>query len=436
MKDGMDGRDVYIIDGARTPFLKAGPPGPFTASDLAVLAGRELLSRQPFKAEDLDEVITGCVIPGPDEANISRVISLRLGCGKKVPAWTVQRNCASGMQALDAAMVRIAAGRSDLVLAGGTEAMSYAPVMHNKKMVEWLAGWYRAKSVFKKLSHITKLRPGHLKPVISLIRGLRDPVVGLSMGQTAEIIAHRFKISRDEMDRFSMESHRRLAEATDSDRIEEMITVYDDKGNYYDADNGLRRDTDLGKLGKLRPVFDRVAGKVTAGNSAQITDGAAFVILASKEAIDKYNLPVLGRLIDIGWAGLAPEEMGLGPVYATTKLLKKHGLAKDAVDYWEINEAFAGQVLACLAAWEDEKFCKTELGLDAPFGKIDRGKLNIDGGGVSLGHPVGATGARIILHMAHILKRTKSKRGVATLCIGGGQGGAAIIESYEGTGDG
>ena len=423
------GHTVYIVDGARTPFLKArGAPGPFTASDLAVQAGRPLLSRMPFDPSDLDEVIIGCVIPGPDEANIARVVSLRLGCGKSVPAWTVQRNCASGLQALDAAMANISSGRADLILAGGTESMSHAPIQHNIQMVEWLAGWYKAKSVFKKVSHLARLRPAHLRPVISLLRGLSDPIVGLSMGQTAEELAYRFGVTRLEMDEYAVESHRRLARAMDAGDLNEIETSFDTKGLFYDHDDGLRRDGDVTKLGALRPVFDRVGGSVTAGNSAQITDGAALLVLASKEAIERYRLPVLARIRDVNWAGLDPTVMGLGPVYSSTPLLTENGLTIKDIDYWEINEAFACQVLACLRAWKDESFCKDELGLGGPFGEIDGARLNVDGGGVSLGHPVGASGARIVLHLARVLEREGARRGIATLCIGGGQGGAALIE--------
>ncbi|MDX1251285.1 MAG: acetyl-CoA C-acetyltransferase [Gammaproteobacteria bacterium] len=424
------GKTVYIVDGSRTPFLKAkGKPGPFLAGDLAVAAGRALLARQPFEPGELDEVVLGCVMPGPDEANIGRVVALRLGCGKSVPAWTVQRNCASGMQALDCAFHDIAAGRANLVLAGGVESMSHAPVLLNDDMVGWLGEWNAAKKVGARLNALGKLRPKYLTPIIGLLRGLTDPVVGLSMGQTAENLAYRFSISREQMDGFALESHRRLAKAQDDGLLSEIETVYDAQGNFYDQDDGLRRDGDMAKLAKLKPVFDRPFGNVTAGNSAQVTDGAALLILASKEAVDKYRLPVLGRIIDSQWAGLAPEQMGLGPVHAMTPIMRRQGLKVDGIDYWEINEAFAAQVLACLAAWKDAGYCRDELGLDAPVGEIDHARLNVDGGGVSLGHPVGASGARIVLHLLQVLKRNGARRGMASLCIGGGQGGAMLVES-------
>lgn len=423
------GRTVYVVDGSRTPFLKAkGKPGPFPAANLVIAAGRPLLQRQPFEPAALDEVIMGCVMPGPDEANIARVAALRLDCGERVPAWTVQRNCASGLQALDCATQNIAMGRSDLVLAGGVEAMSHAPILLNETMVNWLADFSKAKSPMDKLKAITRLRGKHLKPVIGLLRGLTDPVVGLSMGQTAENLAHRFNISRTEMDEFALESHHRLAHAQDHSHLDEIEVAYDNAGRFYDHDDGLRRDSDMAGLSKLKPVFDRQFGKVTAGNSAQVTDGAALLILASDVAVKKYQLPVLGRIVDSHWAGLDPAQMGLGPAHAMAPIMTRNKFKVDDVDYWEINEAFAAQVLACLQAWTDTAYCRTELGLRSALGEIDRARVNVDGGGISIGHPVGASGARIVLHLLHVLARENAKRGIASLCIGGGQGGAMLVE--------
>jgi acetyl-CoA C-acetyltransferase len=428
-RNSLEGRPVFVVDGARTPFLKArGKPGPFLASDLAVSAGRPLLARQPFTPEDLDEVIFGCIMPTPDEVNIGRVIALRLGCGKQVPAWTVQRNCGSGMQALDCAAFDISSGRADLVLAGGTEAMSHAPVLFGPTMVAWLGEWAGAKGTLNKLKVLSKFRPAHLAPVIGILRGLTDPVVGLSMGQTAEILAYRFNISREQMDDYAMQSHHRLALAQQERRLGEVEVIYDWNGKVYDADEGVRADTTMASLAKLKPAFDRGVGKVTAGNSAQITDGAACLILASEDALKKHNLTPLGRIVDSDWAGLDPSQMGLGPVHAATPILQRHKLECGAIDYWEINEAFATQVLACLAAWKDADYCRSELGLSAAFGEIDRSRLNVDGGGISLGHPVGTSGARIVLHLLRVLEQKNAKRGVAALCIGGGQGGAMLVE--------
>jgi acetyl-CoA C-acetyltransferase len=413
-------RPIYIVDGLRTPQLKArGRPGPFSASDLAVQAGRMLLAKQPFAPHELDEVVAACMMPSENEANIARIIALRLGCGDAMPAYTVQRNCGSGLQAIDNAALDIASGRCNLVLAGGTEAMSRAPLLFNHKMVEWLAAWSSAKNFTAKAKVLAQFRPYYLAPVVALLRGLSDPLVNLSMGQTAEILTHRFNITREQMDSFALQSHQRLAQAQDNSLFANEITpVYDNTGHVYDADDGVRRDTTLEKLATLKPMFDKPFGLVTAGNSSQITDGASFVLLASEQAVKHYNLPVLARIVDVSWKALDPAIMGLGPVYASSALLRQQQLICDDIDYWEINEAFAGQVLACIAAWPAEK-----------LGAIDPTRLNIDGGAVAIGHPVGASAARITLHLANILKRTNAKRGVATMCIGGGQGGAVLLET-------
>jgi acetyl-CoA C-acetyltransferase len=422
-------RPVYIIDGSRTPFLKAcGVPGPFSAANLAVGAGQPLMARQNFEAGDLDEVIMGCVMPGPDEANIARIIALRLGCEKHVPAWTVQRNCASGLQALDCAAQNIAHGRSDLVLAGGVESMSHAPVLLAESMVAWLGAWARTKTIGARLKALSQLKPAYLKPVIGLIRGLTDPVVGLSMGQTAEILADRFDISREQMDSFAVRSHQLLANAQDEGFLNEIETIYDTNGHFFIEDDGLRRDSSVEKLGTLKPVFDRPFGKVTAGNSAQITDGAALLLLASESAVSKWNLPVLGRIVDSEWAGLDPAQMGLGPVHSMTPILKRNKFSLDDIDFWEINEAFATQILANVEAWKETRYCKDDLHIRGTMGELHMDTLNVDGGGVSIGHPVGASGARIVLHLLHVLERNNAHRGMASLCIGGGQGGAMLVE--------
>ena len=419
---------VYIVDGARTPFLKSkNVPGPFAASDLAVQAGRVLLLRQPFAPTDLDEVILGCASPSPDEVNIGRVLSLRLGCGEKVPAWTVMRNCASGMQALDSAIANIQCGRSNLVLAGGTDALSRAPLLFSDAMVRWLSGWYATKTVGQKLAALRGFRLGFLAPVLGIVKGLTDPVVGLMMGQTAENLAWKFGISRRTMDEFAAESHRRVLAGRAAGHYGEIVPLIDTKGTIYAEDDGVRDDSTPDRLGKLRPVFDKPYGNVTAGNSSQITDGAALLLLASEEAVTRWNLKPLGRITDSEWAGLDPAQMGLGPVHASTPILKRHNLGLNDLDAWELNEAFAAQVLGCLAAWEDETYCKEQLGLDAPLGTLDRAKLNIDGGAIALGHPVGASGARIVLHLLHRLQ--PGQKGIATICIGGGLGGAMLVEA-------
>lgn len=424
-------KTIYVVDGARTPFLKAQKgPGPFAASDLATQAGRALLLRQPFLPSDLDEVILGCAAPSPDETNIGRMVALRLGCGKKVPGWTVMRNCASGMQAIDSAIANIQLGRSQLVLAGGVDALSRAPLLYSEAMVRWFAGMMGMRTLGQKIGHFLKLRPAALlTPVIGLMKGLTDPVVGLLMGQTAENLAWKFGISRQQMDEYSVRSHQRVAAARQAGHLEEIVPLVDGDGKVYAEDDGVRPDADLAGMAKPKPFFDKKYGNITAANSSQITDGAAWVILASEEAVEKWGLQPIGRIVDSQWSALEPEQMGLGPVHASTPLLQRHGLQLADIDYWELNEAFAAQVLGCLAAWRDDAYCREQLQLPGALGEIDPARLNVDGGAVAVGHPVGASGARIVLHLLHVLRRNKAKRGVATICIGGGLGGAMLVEA-------
>jgi acetyl-CoA C-acetyltransferase len=428
-------KPVYIVDGARTPFLKSkNRPGPFAASDLATQAGRALLVRQPFAPSELDEVILGCAAPSVDEVNIGRVAALRMGCGQKVPGWTVMRNCASGMQAVDSGINNILAGRSSLVLAGGVDALSRAPLLYAEKMVLWFSDMASSKTPAQKAALFARLPvKALLAPVIGIMKGLTDPMVGLLMGQTAENVAHRFGITREQMDAFSVRSHHKVSEAQEQGFLApgggEVEALYDARGNAYTLDDGVRHDATLEKLSKLKPFFDRKYGNVTPGNSSQITDGGAWLLLASEDALKKYGLKPMGRIVDSEWAGLDPAQMGLGPVHAATPILKRHGLRLDDLDYWEINEAFAAQVLGCLAAWQDEKYCKEHLGLDHALGSLNEEKLNVDGGAIALGHPVGASGARIVLHLLKVLKRNNAKRGIACICIGGGLGGAMLVET-------
>ncbi len=427
-------KPIHIVDGARTPFLKAkNRPGPFSAADLATQAGRALLVRQKFAPEQLDEVILGCAAPSADEVNIGRVAALRLGCGQKVPGWTVMRNCASGMQALDSGIANILTGRSHLVLAGGVDALSRAPLLFSDAMVLWLSQWYQAKSLGQRAAQLARLRLKYFAPVIGIMKGLTDPMVGLLMGQTAENLAHRFDISREQMDAYSVRSHQRVAAAQDGGWLApgggELEALYDRDGNAYQLDDGVRRDASGAKLAQLKPFFDRKYGNVTPGNSSQITDGAAWLILADDDAVQRYGLKPAGRILDSQWAGLDPAQMGLGPVQAATPILRRHGLGLNDLDYWEINEAFAAQVLACLAAWRDDAYCRQQLGLEAALGALDEERLNVDGGAIALGHPVGASGARIVLHLLRTLQRRGAKRGMASICIGGGLGGAMLVEA-------
>tara|TARA_R110002049_G_scaffold203654_1_gene374210 strand:- start:5447 stop:6745 length:1299 start_codon:yes stop_codon:yes gene_type:complete len=427
------GQRVFLVDGARTPFLKArNRPGPFTPVDLAVQCGRPLLARQPFDRTAFDLVILGCVNVVADEMNPARVAALRLGLGEAMVAFTVQINCGSGMQSIDTAYRYIRDGSHQLILAGGAEALSHAPLVLRQSAVEWFGRMTTAKGPLELARSFAGIKPEFFKPVIGLERGLTDPITELNMGQTAEILAHRFGIDRESADAYALQSHQRLAAAQGAGRLDdEVMPAFDRDGTLYDHDDGVRPDSGMAALAKLNPVFEKPHGKVTAGNSSQITDGASWCILASERAVEAHGLTPLAEITDSEWAAVDPSIMGLGPVLSTTPIVQRHGLGIEDIDLWELNEAFAAQVLACLTAWNDTDFCREVLGYDTAFGRIDRDRLNIDGGAISLGHPVGTSGNRIVLHLAHAMKARGAKRGIATECIGGGLGGAMMLEAVQ-----
>jgi acetyl-CoA C-acetyltransferase len=395
-----------------------------------VQCGRPLLLRQPFTPDAFDQVILGCVSVIADEMNPARVAALRLGMGEGMTAFTVQINCGSGMQSIDTAYRYIREGVCDLVLAGGAESLSHSPLVFNRSAVNWYARLNGARDPWSKVVAALGVRPAFFKPVIGLERGLTDPITNLGMGQTAELVAHLFHISRRDADQYAAESQHRLAQAQQDGHFKgEIEPAFARDGTLYDHDDGVRPDSSPESLAKLKPAFERPWGKVTPGNSSQITDGASWVILASEKAVNEHNLTPKAVIRDSAWSALDPSVMGLGPVYCSTALMKRHQLALADIELWELNEAFAAQVLGCLAAWEDAEFCRDALGLDKPAGRIARERLNVDGGAIGLGHPVGASGNRIVLHLVNAMKRLGHKRGIATECIGGGQGGAMLIEA-------
>jgi acetyl-CoA C-acetyltransferase len=395
-----------------------------------VQCGRPLLLRQPFAPDAFDQVILGCVNVIADEMNPARVAALRLGMDETMTAFTVQINCGSGMQSIDTAYRTIREGVSDLILAGGAEALSHAPLVYSRSAVGWYGRLFGARTVGARLAAFASVRPSFFKPVIGLERGLTDPITDLNMGQTAELVSHLFHITRRQADEYAAESQQRLAAAQKNGHFKgEMEPAFARDGTLYDHDDGVRPDSTVESLAKLKPAFERPWGKVTPGNSSQITDGASWVILASEDAVQKHGLTPKAVIVDSEWSALDPSIMGLGPVYCSTALLKRHNLALGDIELWELNEAFAAQVLGCIAAWEDDEFCRDALGLDGAAGRIARDRLNVDGGAVGVGHPVGASGNRIVLHLVNAMKRLGHKRGIATECIGGGQGGAMLIEA-------
>ena len=425
-----NGNRVFLVDGARTPFLKAqAGPGPFTPVDLAVQCGRPLLARQPFDRAALDLVILGCVNVIADEMNPARVAGLRLGLPEATVAFTVQINCGSGMQSIDTAYRYIRDGSHQMILAGGAEALSHAPLTLRQSAVEWFGRMSTAKGPLEQAKNMAGIRPEFFKPVIGLERGLTGPITTLSMGQTAEVLAHHFGIDRETADAYAMQSHHRLAAAHKEGRLKgELMPAFAKDGTVYDHDNGVRPDSDMDGLAKPKPVFEPPYGKVTAGNSSQITDGASWCILASEKAVDAHGLEPLAEITDSEWAGLDPSIMGLGPVMSSTPIVKRHGFGIGDIDLWELNEAFAAQVLACEKAFDSDAFAREHLGRERALGALDMTRTNVNGGAIALGHPVGATGARLLLTTAHQMAVADAELGLATLCIGGGQGGAAVLE--------
>ncbi len=424
-------RDVVLIDGFRTPFAKSGTAlAGVPARELGRVAVAELLARHGVDPRDVDEVILGNVAQPSDSTNISRVVALLAGIPERVPAYTVQRNCASGMEAVVQAHERIAAGHADLIVAGGTESMSKIPLYMSDGMTRMFERLARAKSVGAKASAVAALRPRDFAPRIAIAEGLTDPVSGLNMGDTAEVLAKEFAISREAQDDFALLSHRRAVAATDAGRLaEEIVPVFEPP--YESAvtqDVGPRREQTLEALAKLRPYFDRRDGTVTVGNSCPVTDGAAAMLVASAEKARALGLVPAGRVRGYAVAGLDPARMGLGPTHATPAALQRAGVAFRDLGLIEINEAFAAQVIANEIAMASPKYCREKLGLPGAIGEIDRNLLNVNGGAIALGHPVGVSGTRLLLTLLREMKRRDVAVGLATLCIGGGQGAATVVE--------
>ncbi len=420
---------IAIIDGIRTPFCKMGTDfNDLPAQELGRIAARELLERTDIDPKRIDEVIFGNVSQPMDAANISRVIALLAGIPKTTPAFTVHRNCASGLEAVSAAGLKIQTQQARCILAGGTESMSNIPFFFTKKFQEIIAHFSRAKNLPEKLAVLSQIRLSYLAPQIGLQLGLTDPVCGMNMGQTAEVLAKEFGITREEQDQFALASHLRALNAREILK-EEMAAVI--PGPKYkkavESDNGPRENQTIEALAKLKPYFDKYSGTVTAGNSSQITDGAVALLVMAEGLSKELNLEPLGFIRSYAFAGVEPHRMGIGPAHAIPKALQKAGMKLSDIQAVEINEAFAVQVLACLRALESQEFAK-EFGYEGYAGTIRPEILNVNGGAIALGHPVGATGARLILTMLKHLKRNHLNVGLVSLCIGGGQGAAMVLE--------
>ncbi|ATX81538.1 acetyl-CoA C-acetyltransferase/acetyl-CoA acyltransferase [Mariprofundus ferrinatatus] len=425
--------EVVVVAGIRTPMGKvSGAFDQLSAVDLGAMAVREVLARSPVKSDDIDQVIIGNVIQPAEAANISRVIALTAGIPRKTPAHTVHRNCASGMQAVTDAAEKIQAGRAEVVLAGGVESMTHSPLLFHDQFRAAMAKLSRARNLQQKLAAFAEIAKSPLKPRIALLEGLTDPTVKMGMGQTAELLAREFSIARAEQDAFALQSHQRAAAAWDRGWFDDEVMHLFAPPSFASVhrDEGIRSGQSMEALARLKPVFDKPLGTVTAGNSSQITDGAAMLILASRTKAEAEGWPILGYLHDWDYTGCDPERMGLGPVYATHKLLSRYNLSISDLTRMEINEAFAAQVLACLKAMGSDSFCREKLGMSKAMGAPEMDRLNVNGGAVAVGHPVGMSGARLVLTLLRQLKKdADGGLGVATLCIGGGQGGAVLVRS-------
>jgi acetyl-CoA C-acetyltransferase/acetyl-CoA acyltransferase len=417
---------LVIVSAVRTPFARAGSNlSHLDAVDLGRHAMSSLLTGTGIDPMLVDETIFGCVGQPPEAMNIARVIALRAGLPESKPAMTVHRNCASGLEAVTLAHAKMCAGQGEVFIVGGTESMSNMPFYFSRPAVEKFTAMSRARDIKGRAMAALHFRPADFAPVIGLKLGLTDPVSSLNMGQTAEVLAREFGISREAQDAFAMRSHLR---ATQSNHLlsQEIAPVLGKK--VVSTDNGIRPDSSMEKLAKLKPIFDPLTGSVTAGNSSQITDGAVAMLVATEEAAAAHNWKPVGRLVSYAATGCDPMRMGLGPVRAMDAALHRSGWKLEDADVVEINEAFASQVLAVMKCVSDPA-CARRSGLEAPLGELDPAKVNVCGGAIALGHPVGASGARLVQTALNQLHATDTRRAIVSLCVGGGQGMAACIEA-------
>ncbi len=439
-------RDVVIVDGMRTPFAKSGSKlAGIHPSELGRHALRELIAKTNLDVNLVDEVILGNTGNPVDAVNISRVVALGAGIPQKTSAYTVHRNCASALESLSHGFEKIRSGTMDVIVAGGTESMSQMPVMIPKKIQDIFWKLFAAKGPGQALPLAWKLIKADLKqikalltanqkddyfPIIAVEKGLTDPFVGINMGMTAEILAKEFGLTREMQDQFALRSHQLAVKATKEGRLREEIAAYPMPPNYTEViseDVGPRDGQTIEALAKLKPFFDKKTGSITVGNACPITDGAAMILLMSREKAQALGYKPIAKIRSYGFAGLEPERMGLGPVFATPVALKRAGLTMKDIGLVELNEAFAAQVLACQKAMDSDEFAK-QRGFASKVGEVRSEIINVNGGAIALGHPVGATGTRLVLTLAKEMKRRNVQFGLATLCIGGGQGGAMVIE--------
>ncbi|MDD3055333.1 MAG: thiolase family protein [Aliarcobacter sp.] len=419
---------IAVIDGLRSPIAKAnGKLNDISADTLGAIITKELVLRNDLDYKQFDEVIMGNVAQPANAANIARVMAIRAGFPQSTPAYTVHRNCASGMQSISSAIEKINSNQGDLYLVGGMESMSNIPLLYSDAFRNLITKFTYSKSISEKFKLLTTFRLNFLKPTIGLISGLTDPISGKIMGITAENLANEFKISRAAQDEYALNSHKKAQKAIETGIFKDEIHPIMTKNASMTDDDGVRFNQTIESLSKLNPIFIKDGGTVTAGNSSQVSDGACSLIVCTESKAKELNLEPIGFISDYSYAGLDAHRMGLGPVYATKKLFVKTGITLKDIDLIEINEAFAAQVIANLKAFASEEFCQKTFNSPA-LGEIDESILNVNGGAIALGHPVGMSGARIVLTALKELKRRNKNKALATLCIGGGQGAAFLLE--------
>ncbi len=421
---------VAVIQGVRTPFAKSGTHyARLTALDLGKLAVAELVQRSGIDPNEVQEVVFGNVIPSVKAPNIAREIVLGTGLPRKIPGYTVGKACASANQAITSGSDLIARGYADVVIAGGAESLSDVPILFSKNFSEALVGASKQKSVGGKLGAFSKIRPKDLAPDTPAIA---ESTTGLTMGESAEKMAKANGITREEQDKFAMQSHHRAAAATASGRFkDEVMTVIVPPGydNIVETDNLVRGDTTLEALAKLRPVFDRKYGTITAGNASPLTDGAAAVMLMSEDKAKAMGLKPIGFIKSYAYAATDPfDQLLQGPVFALPTALERAKVKLEDIGVIEMHEAFAAQVLSNIQWIGSKKIAQEKLGRSEPIGQIDPEKINLTGGSIALGHPFGATGARIVTSVCNELQRTGQQYGLVTVCAAGGVGVAMVLE--------
>lgn len=419
-------KKVAIINGSRTPFVKSMSNYLGSSNqDLLSAAFNDLVKKNKLEGKRLGDVIAGTVMNHPFDWNLTREVVLGSELAPETPGLNIQRACGTGLEAANLVALKIASGQIDAGIAGGSDTNSDIPLIGQRRLTHWLIKLQNAKSVPEKLKVLASFNPSLLKPQVPAVK---EPRTGLSMGEHCELMVKEWKITREEQDQLAYESHQNAARAYEEGFHDDLVVNF--KG--LSKDTITRKDTTIEKLAKLKPAFDKSpAGTLTAGNSTPLTDGASVVLLGSEEWAKENNLEVAAYFKDcevsavdfVNGAGLL-----MAPTVAVSRLLERNKLSLQDFDFYEIHEAFAGQVLCTLKAWEDPEYCKKVLGREKPMGSIPRENMNVKGGSLALGHPFAATGGRIIATAAKILKEKGQGRILISICTAGGMGVAAIIE--------